>query len=83
MAQMIEFEMSEADYAELLAACRPTPAMYLSGGMRMTASPQENANAAWVRLGKKMGFNGMSVRPSRRGPRFFFAMQDAVAEAAK
>jgi hypothetical protein len=69
-----EFEMSAEQEAELLTACRPTPVMYLSGGVPMGPSPQENANAAWCALGKELGFDGMTVRPvPGKGLRFFTA----------
>lgn len=66
-----EFEMSEADYATLIEACQPVLAIALQCGP--TSSPQENANRAWCALGEKMGFDGMSVMPSSKGKRFFFA----------
>ena len=47
-----EFEMTEDQLKTIMTACKPTPAMYLSGGMPMTASPQENANAAWAHAGR-------------------------------
>jgi hypothetical protein len=53
--------MTDDDLAELLLAGRPTPAVFLSGGIPMFGTPQENANAAWERLGKKMGFNPFTV----------------------
>ena len=34
---------------------------------------QENANAAWQRLGKEMGFVWDTVRPSGTGPKNFTA----------
>ena len=75
-----EYEMSEEDYKALLDACKPTPAMYLSGGQLMFGTPQENANAAWKRLGEKMGFLSMSVQPVRgKPPRVFSAIPDADA----
>ena len=56
-----QFEMSEADLETLLNAGKPTPYMVFNG---MTPrSPQENANAAWAELGRRMGFEPMSVRP--------------------
>lgn len=68
------FEMSEDDLRELLDACKPTPVMFLSGGTPMGPSQQENANAAWARLGKKMGFDAMTVVPiAGKGDRFFTA----------
>lgn len=74
MNPQVEYEMSEEDLNELLDACRPTPCMYLSGGMSISSSPQENANAAWAKLGQKMGFDSMTVRPSNKGNRFFTAV---------
>lgn len=69
-----EFEMSEAQLAALLDACKPTHVMFLSGGIPMHNSRQENANAAWRNLGSEMGFDAMTVRPvPGKGPRFFFA----------
>lgn len=54
--------MTQADLTELLEACRATPVIMI--GSYVPASPQENANAAWARLGEKMAFDPMSVRPS-------------------
>jgi hypothetical protein len=36
-------------------------------------SQQENANEAWRRLGEKLGFDYMTVRPNGKGDRFFSA----------
>lgn len=74
MTERREYEMTEADLAELLAAMKPVPAMYLSGGQLMGASQQENANAAWRRLGERMGFQYMTVQGSSKGKRFFTAI---------
>ena len=68
---MADFEMSEADLAELLDAMQPVPLIAINCGM--PRSRQENANAAWARLGAKMGFEPMSVRPNGKGDRFFSA----------
>lgn len=69
---MTEFEMTEDDLAALMDASKPVMALALQCGQ--PTSPQENANAAWARLGAKMGFDPMTVRPSRNGqPRFFYA----------
>jgi len=75
MSETQEFEMSQQDLTELLDASKPTPVMYLSGGVPMYASPQENANRAWEKLGKKLGFKHMTVKPLKesRGQRFFTA----------
>ena len=76
-----EFEMSEADFKELLDACKPVPCMMI--GSYATPSPQENANRAWARLGRKMGFIGDTAKPiSGKGTRFFTA-EEAKAEIEK
>jgi hypothetical protein len=70
-----EFEMTEEDLRALLEACRPTPAMFLSGGTPMFDTPQENANRAWQRLGEKMGFDYLTVQPvPGKGQRTFSAV---------
>ena len=79
----IDYEMSEADLATILEACKPTPVMYLSGGRPMYDSPQENANRAWKALGHKMGFNYLTVRPGNKGQRFFSAEPLTIAVEAK
>ncbi len=65
------FEMSESDLAELLESMKPVPMIMLQCGT--PPSQQDNANAAWQRLGNKMGFDGMTVEPDGRGDRFFTA----------
>ena len=57
------YTMTEEQLNTLLDACKPTPVMYLSGGVPMGGAPQENANRAWATLGEELGFNPMSVRP--------------------
>ena len=88
MNERKEFEISQEDLEKLLKASRPTPVMYISGGIPMAGTPQENANQAWATLGKRLGFDAMSVRPvSGKGNRFFTAMttddgvQAATAQA--
>lgn len=66
-----EFEMTEADLAELLSAMKPVPLIMLQCGK--PPSQQENANAAWARLGRRMGFQHMTVRPTGKGDRVFTA----------
>lgn len=67
------YEMTEDDLKELLDACKPTPVMMIGGSC--AASPQENANRAWQKLGKKYGFDYMTVKPiSGKGQRFFTAI---------
>ena len=65
------YEMTEADLAALFAAMQPVPMIMLQCGA--PRSVQESANAAWARLGEKMGFDPLTVRPNGRGDRFFSA----------
>ena len=65
--------MSQEQLDILLEACKPTPVMYLSGGHPMHRSLQENANDAWEKLGKEMGFKHMTVKPKGKNIRFFSA----------
>lgn len=58
-----EYTMSQEQRNSLLDACKPVPLMYLSGGVPMGPSPQENANAAWRKLGEEMSFKWDTVRP--------------------
>ena len=74
-----EYEMTEADLKELLDACKPVVAMMIGGNG--PSSPQENANRAWQRLGEKMGFDHMTVRPTGRGDRFFTAVPSETETA--
>ena len=66
-----EFEMSEEQLNKILAACKPVP--YIIVGGIAPRSPQENANAAWKSLGKEMGFDYLTVKPTQKGNRFFTA----------
>lgn len=77
-----EYEMSEADLEKLLDACKSTPVMMIGGFALST--PQDNANRAWRALGKKLGFDGDSVRPvSGKGNRFFTAIPSETDEGRK
>lgn len=76
MNTRINYEMTEDQLKTLLAAMRPVPLIALQCGM--PCSPQENANAAWARLGKDMGFDPMTVRPTGKGDRFFSAVAACV-----
>lgn len=67
------FEMTDKQYAKIIEASKPTPVMYLSGGIPMGGSPQENANNAWKNLAEELGFKWDSVRPCNKGNRFFYA----------
>lgn len=67
-----EFKLTQEQLDTLLDACKPVPYM-LIGGIA-PRSPQENANAAWAKLGLEMGFESMSVRPiNGKGMEFFTA----------
>ncbi len=73
------YEMTEADLQAILDACKPVPAMMIGG--TLPASPQENANSAWQRLGSKMGFDHMTVQPiAGKGNRFFSAVPSEPEE---
>lgn len=73
MNPRVEYEMSEAEEKEILEASKPVP--YIMAGGISPSSPQENANRAWGRLGKKRGFDHMTVRPDPgKGLRFFTAV---------
>ena len=75
------YEMTEEDLQELLDAFRPTPVMKI--GNYVPSSPQENANRAWQRLGKKMGFDYMTVRPIDGKDRRFFSAAPSETQTQK
>ena len=66
-----EFEMTQEQLDKLMESMKPVPLIMLQCGM--PRSQQERANDAWESLGKEMGFDSMSVRPTGRGDRFFTA----------
>lgn len=66
-----EFQLTPDEKAELLAVMRPVPMIMLQCGE--PPSLQDNANHAWIALGKKRGFDGMTVKASARGIDFFTA----------
>ncbi len=68
---MKDFEMTQEQLNELMDACKPVMQIALHCGRPL--SPQENANNAWKRLGKKLGFKYKTVRRSSKGERFFTA----------
>lgn len=65
------YEMTTDDLAMLLDAMKPEPMIMLQCGT--PRSVQENANAAWAKLGERMGFDPMTVQPTGEGRRFFSA----------
>jgi len=69
----VNYEMTEADCEELLNSMLPEPVMKI-GSHWSGMDQQERANAAWKRLGDKMGFDHMTVQPGRGGNRFFSAV---------
>lgn len=70
------FEMTQAQLATILDACKPVP--YLVIGGHEPRSPQENANDAWQALGEELGFDYLTVEPTGAGARFFTAEERAV-----
>jgi hypothetical protein len=68
---MTDYEMTQEDLDRLLDAMKPVPYMVIGGVI--PRSPQENANAAWADLGRRMGFKHMTVRPNGKGDRCFSA----------
>ena len=66
------YEMTQEDLDTLLNAMKPVP--YIVVGDIAPRSQQENANAAWAKLGGKMGFDSDTVKPTGRGDRFFSAI---------
>lgn len=68
---MKDYEMTEEQLKNLIDACKPVPMIALQCGT--PRNPQENANDAWERLGKELGFQHMTVTPNGKGDRFFSA----------
>jgi hypothetical protein len=67
-----EFEMTEQQLNRLLDSCKPVPYMIIGG--ILPRSPQENANDAWMLLGREMGFEWDTVEPVYgKSNRFFTA----------
>lgn len=73
-----EFEMTQKDLDVILDACEPVAMIMLQCGL--PTSSQENANTAWKMLGKKMGFQYLTVKPTVKGERFFTAEPIAPKE---
>ena len=78
-----EYEMTEEDLRKLIKAYKPVTYI-ITGEHDFPPSPQEKANnawmrqnarKAWMRLGKKMGFDSATVKPiNGKGNRFFTAV---------
>lgn len=78
------FTMGQTDYDELLRVindARNTPLIMLQTGM--PRSPQQAANDAWCALGRRMGFEGMSVQPVSGSILSFTAEEKAKEEESK
>ena len=73
---MNEYEMTEQELQEIINASKPVPYMVF-GGIK-PSSPRENAMIAWKALGKKRGFDYMTVKPSSKGNRFFTAKEEGI-----
>jgi len=68
----VNFEMTAEDLDRLKASMKPVSQIALQCETQRSA--QENANAAWAELGKKMGFDHMTVLTTGKGDRFFSAV---------
>ena len=80
MYERRNYEMTEEDEKSLMHASKPTRCMMV--GAYTSPSPQENANRAWQELGKKMGFDYLTVQPiPGKDSRFFSAIPSETAEA--
>jgi len=78
------YEMTKEDLKTILEACKPTPVMYGNEGCNLGGDQQENANSAWRKLGEKMGFDYMTVRPiDGKDNRFFTAVTLETEEQRK
>lgn len=75
------YEMTEEDLKAILDACKPVVAMMIGG--HAPSSQQENANNAWAALGRKMGFDHMTVQPTSKGNRFFTAVPSETEDQRK
>lgn len=67
------FKMTNDQLTKLLEASKPTRVMYVSGGIPIGGTPQENANQAWQELGKDMGFEWETVSPAGTDQTEFYA----------
>jgi hypothetical protein len=65
--------MTDEELREIFDACKPTLCIMI--GNCEWPSPQDKVNAAWERLGKKRGFDYLTVRPvDGQGDKFFTAV---------
>lgn len=73
MTDRVLFTMTQKQYDTLMEAMKPVPYMVIGG--YPPPSRQENANAAWARLGEEMGFDYMTVRPAAGGNQLQFTAE--------
>lgn len=79
VGQRVPYIMTRADYERIIGAinvARGTPLIALNCGM--PESPQEAANRAWAELGRRLGFDAMTVRPTGQGDLHFSAIAKEV-----
>jgi len=81
MYPRINYELTDEDLKDLLDACKPTVCMKI--GNYRPATPQEKANRAWAVLGKKMGFDHMTVRPIQGKDHKFFTAVPSETESQR
>ena len=62
-----QYRLTAEDLKTILHAGKPTPVMFLSGGVPMFSSPQENANSAWKEIAPKYGFEWDSAEDAGTG----------------
>ena len=65
------YNMTDAQLATLLDSMKPVPMIMLQCGT--PSSVQERANSAWKSLGKELGFDYMTVKPTGNGDKQFSA----------
>jgi len=65
------YSLTDEQLKEIMEACKPVACMQI-GGVG-PSSQQANANRAWEKLGKEMGFVGDSVQPYGKDPKNFTA----------
>ena len=68
-----DFEMTQEDLDRILEASKPVIAIKI--GSYMPRGPQENANDAWATLGRKLGFDHMTVEPVSGKSNLFFTAE--------
>ena len=61
MTDLQRYEMTDDEFADIVAASQPTAAVSF-GGVEMPTARQ-NANMAWRALGDKLGFDWATVTP--------------------